>query len=142
MQPHYWSIEQLPGVKQQEQELLKSHGIISTRELIEQANSPHKQEILAAQLKLNLKHIQKWVALADLARLPSVGCQYCGLILHSGVISVFQLAQTPFHLLHRQVMRLQVATLHRKDLSPSVDLVKRWVEEAKLLTKTTNTKKR
>ena len=50
-----------------------------------------------------------------------------------GVISVSHLAVTPFHRLHRQVLRLQVATLFRKDLTPSVKDVKQWVEEAKLL---------
>ncbi len=142
MQPLYWSIERLPGLNQGEQNLLKAHGIISTQQLLERVNTSQAQEHLAVQLKLNLRYIKKWAALADLARVPSIGCQYCGLLLHSGIVSVSQLAQTPVHRLHRQILRLQVATLHRKDLSPSVNDVKRWVEEARLLANRINTKKR
>ncbi len=142
MQPIYWSIERLPGLNQSEQDLLKTHGIITTQELLERAKTPQAQERLAVQLKLNLNYVRKWAALADLARVPSIGCQYCGLLLHSGIVSVSQLARTPFHRLHRQVLRLHVATLHRKDLSPAVNDVKQWVEEAKLLADKTNIKKR
>ena len=120
MQPSYWSIEQLPGIANTEQALLKAHDIFDTKQLLAQGNTPQAKEHLAIKLKLNLNYIKKWTALADLARIPSVGCQYCGLLLHSGIISVSQLAITPVHRLHRQVLRLQVATLYSKDLSPSV----------------------
>ena len=142
MQSFYCSIDLLPGLNQSEQKLLKAHGIIGTQQLLTRVNTTQAQEDLAVQLKINLRYIRKWTALADLARIPSIGCQYCGLLLHSGIVSVSQLAQTPVHRLHRQVLRLQVATLHRKDLSPSVNDVKQWIEEARLLTDRINTKKR
>lgn len=133
MQSQYWSIDRLPGLMPQEQELLKSNNIIDTKVLLNQTRTSNSRLALANQLKMNLKQINKLVALADLARLPSVGYRYCGLLLHAGMISVTQVAQTPFHRLHRQIVRLQVATLQRKDLSPPVEEVRRWVEEAKLL---------
>ncbi len=136
MQPQYWPIECLPGLMPPEQKLLKLNQINDTKELLKRTNSPQSRQALANQLKLNLKHVNKWVALADLARLPGVGYQYCGLLLHAGMISVSQVAQTPFNLLHRQILRLQVATLQRKDLSPPVERVKKWVEEARLLQNT------
>ena len=142
MQPFYWSIDRLPGLNQQERELLKTHGMANTQELLEKASTLQAQENLAIQLKVNLRYVKKWTALADLARVPSIGYQYCGLLLHSGVVSVSQLTQTPFYRLHRQILRLQVATLYSKDLSPSVKDVKQWVEEAKLLTRTTDIKKK
>ncbi|NEO63853.1 MAG: DUF4332 domain-containing protein, partial [Moorea sp. SIO4G2] len=46
------------------------------------------------------QYVNKWVALADLARIPSIGCQYCGLVLHAGICSLTQLAQTPPGLFH------------------------------------------
>lgn len=133
MQSQYWSIDRLPGLMPREQELLKRNNITDTKELLNQTSTPNSRLALANQLKMNLKQINKLVALADLARLPSVGYRYCGLLLHAGMISVTQVAQTPFHRLHRQIVRLQVATLQRKDLSPPVEEVRRWVEEAKLL---------
>ena len=71
--------------------------------------------------------------MADLARVPSVGCDYCGLILHSGIISVDQLSQTSVSFLHQQILKLQVATLQRKDLCPSPDVVKTWINEARTI---------
>lgn len=138
MRSQYWLIERIPGLMLLERKLLKAQGIEDTRELLKRTKTLESKIDLASKLKLNQKHLSKWIALADLARIPSVGSQYCGLILHAGIISVAQLAQTPFHHLHRQISRLQVATLQRKDLIPPVELVKQWVEQAQTLGKDRN----
>ncbi|GAB4240943.1 MAG: hypothetical protein Kow0049_29220 [Stanieria sp.] len=140
MQPCYWSIDKLPGIKPEEQNLLKAFGINTTKQLLAVsakprhgviANNPQTQQALANQFKLSNRYISKWVALADLARLPSVGCQYCGLLLHSGIASVLQLSQTSVPRLHRQIVKLHIATMQTKELSPSLEQVKQWIEEAK-----------
>ncbi|PSB09019.1 DUF4332 domain-containing protein [Pleurocapsa sp. CCALA 161] len=133
MQPQYWSIDLLPGLMLSEQKLLKAQEIENTLDLLQQTKTLESKIDLASKLKLHLKHLNKWIALADLARIPSVGNQYCGLILHAGIVSVVQLAQTPFPQLHRQIVRLQVTTIGRKDLTPSVVQVRQWIEEAKIL---------
>lgn len=46
---------------------------------------------------------------------------------------MFQLAQTPFDQLHRQIIRLYVASSMSQDLSPSLGDVKRWSQEAKFI---------
>ena len=130
MKSSYWPIEQLPGLSKANQEQLKSLGIDNTQDLINLTQTQTNKQSLANQLKCQVQLINKWVALADLARVPSVGCNYCGLILHSGIISVNQLAQTPVSSLHRQILKLQVATLQRKDLCPSPDIVQTWIREA------------
>ena len=135
MKSEYWSIALLPGLKLPEQELLKAQGIENTQELLNKTRTLESKIALASKLKLSQKNLSKWIALADLGRIPSVGNQYCGLILHAGIISVAQLAQTPFHRLHAQIARLQVATLQRKDLTPPVGQVKQWVEQAKILSR-------
>jgi Domain of unknown function (DUF4332) len=135
MQPQYWSIDRLPGLMLPEQKLLKAQKIEHTDELLKRTQTPESKIDLASKLKLTQKTLNKWIALADLARIPSVGSQYCGLLLHAGIASVVQLEQTPFHYLHRQIARLQVATLQRKDLTPPVAQVKQWVEEAKLISR-------
>ena len=132
MQPRYWSIDKLPGLPENEQKLLRTLGVATTQDLLNKTNTPQAKQNLASLLQINIKYVNKWVALADLARLPSVGCQYCGLLLHAGIASVRQLAQTPIHRLHPQIMRLHVATMQRKDLCPSVDMVKQWIQEATL----------
>ena len=133
MQPCYWSIDKLPGLKEKEEKLLQNLGISTTKDLLNKAKTPQGKQLLASSLQINFTYVSKWMALADLARLPSVGWQYCGLLLHSGIISVVQLAQTPVYRLHPQIMRLHVATMQRKDLCPSVEMVKQWIREAKLL---------
>jgi len=135
MKSQHWSIALLPGLKLPEQKLLKAQGIKNTQDLLQRTRTPESRIALAGKLKLSQKHLSKWIALADLGRIPSIGSQYCGVILHAGIISVAQLAQTPFHRLHARVARLQVATLQRKDLTPPVGLVKQWVEQAKILSR-------
>lgn len=133
MQPQYCSIERLPGLTTAEQKLLRDFGIKDTKELLKRTNTLEKKQDLASKLQIEQKRVYKWVALADLARIPSINYQYCGLLLHAGVISVSGLSQTSFDRLHRQIVRLQVATLGRKDLSPQVEQVKQWVDSAKIL---------
>ncbi|NEO72656.1 DUF4332 domain-containing protein [Moorena sp. SIO3H5] len=130
-QVSHWSIEQLPGLSIQDQSKLKELGITTTRELLEKASTGQAKQALANQLKVKTQYVNKWVALADLARIPSIGCQYCGLVLHAGICSLTQLAQTPPHRLHQNILRLQVATMKRRDLCPGVDQVARWTKQAR-----------
>ncbi|MBD0266060.1 MAG: DUF4332 domain-containing protein [Tolypothrix sp. Co-bin9] len=129
-----WSIEQLPGLSQEEVAQLKNCGIYTTKALFKQGNSLQSKVALANKLQVHLQYVNKWVALADLARIPSVGTQYCGLLLHAGIGSVAQLAETPTHRLHQQIMRLQVATMQRRDLCPAIELVQQWCQQAKTIT--------
>jgi len=134
LRPYNWRIEALPGLSTEDQARLHDAGIHSTLQLLQQGHTPAQKQQLATQLHIHLKHVQKWVALADLARIPSVGCQYAGLLLHAGIASAQQLAQTPLHRLHPQLLRLQVATMQRPDLCPPVETVAIWVQEARSLT--------
>ena len=133
MESRYWSIEQLPGLSKQQQAQLQECGITTTKQLLAKASTKGLKQALANQLQINIQYVNKWVALADLARIPSVGYQYCGLLLHSGIASVYQLTQTPVHRLHQQIMRLQVATMQRQDLCPAVEVVQKWVQQARSL---------
>jgi Domain of unknown function (DUF4332) len=128
-----WSIEQLPGLSLEEQSQLQNCGITTTAALVHQGKTPADRLALANKLHIHLQYVNKWVALADLARIPSVGTQYCGLLLHAGIASVNQLATTPVHRLHQQIMRLMVATMQRRDLCPSIELVQQWSKQAKEL---------
>ncbi|WP_413159951.1 DUF4332 domain-containing protein [Capilliphycus salinus ALCB114379] len=126
-----WPISQLPGLTSSNQKLLSEKcEITTTAELLKKGRTQAQKMMLANLLQTTLREVSKWVAMADLARIPSVGCQYCGLLLHAGIGSVTQLAQMPVHRLHQQILRLHVITMQRRDLCPSVALVQRWVREA------------
>jgi Domain of unknown function (DUF4332) len=128
-----WPIEQLPGLSEEEQSQLQNSGIKTTLALVKQGKTLEMRVALANKLQVHLQHVNKWMALADLARIPSVGIQYCGLLLHAGIGSVAQLVQTPTHRLHRQILRLQVATMQRRDLCPAIELVQQWSQQAKIV---------
>ncbi|MBD2212417.1 DUF4332 domain-containing protein [Calothrix sp. FACHB-156] len=126
-----WPIEQLPGLSQEEQSQLQNCGITTTGLLVKNGKTLEARVALANKLQVHLQYVNKWVALADLARIPTVGTQYCGLLLHAGIGSVAQLAQVPAHRLHRQILRLQVATMQRRDLCPAIELVQQWSYQAR-----------
>jgi len=126
-----WPIAELPGLTSNNQQLLSQKcEITTTTELLQKGRTQAQKMMLANVLQTTLREVSKWVAMADLSRIPSVGCKYCGLLLHAGIGSVTQLAQMPVHRLHQQVLRLHVITLQRRDLCPSVAVVQRWVQEA------------
>jgi nucleotidyltransferase/DNA polymerase involved in DNA repair len=126
-----WSIGDLPGVNNSERILLENLGIRTTGELLSVAPDAATKLQLAIDLGTKIQYVNKLVALADLARLPSVGCQYNGLLLHTGIVSVKQLAQMPAHKLHQQLLRLHVATLQRRDLCPQIAQVQTWIKQAR-----------
>ncbi|MDH6099413.1 DUF4332 domain-containing protein [Anabaenopsis sp. FSS-46] len=128
-----WPIQKLPGLSQEDQAQLQNCGITTTKDLIKQGKTAQSRVDLANKLQVNLQYVNKWMALADLARIPGIGVQYCGLLLHSGIGSVAQLAQTPTYRVHQQIMRLQVSTMQRRDLCPAIDVVEQWSQQAKIV---------
>ena len=133
LQVRDWPIAHLPGLSKENQSQLEESNITTTEQLIRMTKTPAAKALLAHQLQINIQYVNKWVAMANLARIPSVGCQYCGLLLHAGVASADQLAQMPVERLHQQILKLHVATMQRNDLTPSVDRVQKWVQQARLV---------
>ena len=126
-----WPLSQLPGLSDEQLAQLERVGLATTHDLLSQTRSPRDLQQIAQRLNLPLRYPQKWVALASLSQLPSIGCQYCGLILHSGIASIQQLATVAPGRLHSQILRLHTATMRRSDLCPTPDQVVCWVREAK-----------
>ncbi|MFM7425227.1 MAG: DUF4332 domain-containing protein [Elainella sp.] len=126
----HWPIAQLPGLNPQDQAQLDACGIQTTYQLLQRTRTAAQRQALATQLQTRTQRVNKWVALADLAQLPAVGCDYCGLLLHAGVSSVAQLAEISLPRLHQQILKLQVAMMQRPDLCPGVDQVGEWIAEA------------
>ncbi|MBE7381980.1 MAG: DUF4332 domain-containing protein [Leptolyngbya sp. SIO1E4] len=126
-----WPLSQLPGLSDEQAAQLQSLGLETTQDLLTQTRSSRDLQGIARGLNLPLRYAQKWTALAELSQLPSVGCQYCGLLLHSGVASISQLSIAAPGRLHSQIRRLHTATLRRSDLCPTPDQVVCWVRDAK-----------
>jgi hypothetical protein len=128
-----WDVAQLPGLDSEDQQKLKDCDIKTTQQLVQRTNSPDQKHLLAAQLKVHVQHVNKWAALANLSRIPAVGCEHCGLLLHSGISSPVQLAQTSVQVVHKQILRFCVTTLRRQDLCPPPGEVLQWIQQAQLL---------
>ncbi|WP_373542243.1 DUF4332 domain-containing protein [Chamaesiphon sp.] len=128
-----WSIGDLPGLNDTEQALLIELGITTTSQLLTVAPDAATKQQLAISLGTKIQYVNKLVALADLARIPGIGCQYNGLLIHTGIISVKQLAQMPAHKIHQQILKLHVATLQRRDLCPDLAQVQNWIGQAQEL---------
>ncbi len=131
--PSNWPIEKLPGLSLEDGAKLKACGIETTAQLIQQGSNLGQKQYLASRLQVHVQYVKKWVALADLASVPKVGCQYCGLLLHAGISSSAQLARTPLPKLHQQILRLQVATMQRRDLCPLASDLQIWIKQAQLI---------
>ncbi|WP_330203082.1 DUF4332 domain-containing protein [Cyanobacterium sp. Dongsha4] len=125
------AISDLPGMQKTDIDRLQNLGITNIEQLLVMGKNKQDRELLAQKIGVSSRYVHKWFALADLAHLPSVGVEYCGLILHSGIISVAQLSQCNAPQLQKQILKLQVANLHRRDLCPSFSLIQSWIQEAK-----------
>jgi hypothetical protein len=126
-----WPIADLPGLKLDESAQLAAIGLHTTRDLLHNSTNIIQQTAIAQRLHLHVHHIQKWRALADLARLPSVGHTYCGLLLHAGVPSVRHLATLAPGRLHRQILKLQIVATGQTNICPAAGLVQQWIQQAK-----------
>lgn len=124
------SVTTLPGLSETDVKNLKRCGIVTTQQLLVRTQTPTQVQELAIQLRCRPQSVAKWTILAQLSQLPSVGPQYCGLLLHAGLGSIEQLAQMQAGQLHSQLMRLQVALVHRNDLCPTVAEVRQWILQA------------
>jgi Domain of unknown function (DUF4332) len=134
MPPQGWPLTALPGMSAQDYQKLYDVEIESTAALLKRTQTLAKQRQLAEKLQLSDRWVRKWMALAELSHLRSVGCQYCGLLLHAGVTSVAQLSTMSPSVLHRHILRLQVSTMQRRDLCPNAGAVAQWIQEAKRAT--------
>lgn len=124
-------IQQLPGIPAEVQLRLSQCGIETTLQLWRKTPDAQRRQAFARSLNLRDQQISKWSAMADLARIPGIGTQYCGLLLHSGIYSLRQLAQADAGRLHRHILRFQVSLLQSKDRCPPLADVVQWIQVAK-----------
>jgi hypothetical protein len=129
-----WSIQELPRLEETARSRLQELGITTTQELLLKAETPEAKAKIAQYLDQKPQQLSKWIIMADLARLPSVGCQYCGLLLHAGIGSIAQLSQMHPQKLHQKILRLQVSLFQSKAHCPAVGTVQNWIREAQQLT--------
>jgi predicted RecB family nuclease len=125
-----WPLTELPGLRTEDYQTLQALGVETTADLLRHTQTTDHLRKFAAQLQQPERWVRKWVALATLSQLPSVGCQYCGLLLHVGVTSIAQLATLSAQTLHRRILRLQTTLIQRRDRCPHPGIVRQWIQDA------------
>ncbi|GAB4357949.1 MAG: hypothetical protein Fur0042_27410 [Cyanophyceae cyanobacterium] len=136
MKSCFWSLDRLPGLTESDREGLATLAITNSQQLLQRGATVEARRAIAQALHLHEHHVHKWVVLADLARVPSVGDRHCGLLLHAGVTSTVQLAQASVGRLHRDLVRFHVTLYHHRRWCPARTDTEQWIEDARQLVRT------
>jgi hypothetical protein len=112
--------------------ILKAEGIRTTVGLLRLAKTPKQRLKIAAKIGIADKHVLDWVTAADRMRVKGVGWDYAALLRAAGVKTVNELK---FRNPQKLVEQMAEANAKRKlvRLLPSVNVVKRWIENARKL---------
>jgi Domain of unknown function (DUF4332) len=112
--------------------ILKSAGIRTTTGLLRSAKTPKQRLKLAEQVGTDEKCVLDWVTAADRLRVKGVGWEYSVLLSAVGVRTVNELKyRNP----QKLVRAMADANAKRKlvRLMPSLNIVQRWLDDAKKL---------
>jgi hypothetical protein len=127
-----YPITDIEGIDGNVAAVLKSAGIRSTDRLLEAARTVKGRKILAVKTGFDEKQLLCWANVADRMRIKGISKEYAELLQAAGVDTVKELQyRNPLNL----AKAMADANKRRKvvRLLPSEKVVKRWIENAKLL---------
>lgn len=111
---------------------LNSINIYTTSDLLEAGSTPLGRKELAEKTGISHDLILRWVNIADLFRIKGVGEEYSDLLEEAGVDTVVEIAKRVPENLHAKMLEVNEKKRLVRRL-PTLDEVKRWIEEAKKL---------
>jgi Domain of unknown function (DUF4332) len=113
-------------------EVLKSEGIRTMVALMRSAKTPKQRLKIAEKIGIDEKEVLDWVTAADRMRVKGVGWEYSELLRAVGVKTANELKyRNPQNLVEKMVEANEKRRLVQ--LLPSVNTVKRWIENARKL---------
>jgi Domain of unknown function (DUF4332) len=127
-----YPITDIEGIDSDVAAALKSAGIRSTDRLLEAARTVKGRKMLAAKTGFGEKQLLCWANVADRMRIKGISKEYAELLQAAGVDTVKELKyRNPLNL----AKAMADANKRRKvvRLLPSEKVVRRWIENAKLL---------
>src|SRR5690242_11759419 len=127
-----YPITDIDGIDRETAAILKSAGIRSTERLLEKARTVKGRKALAAETGIDEKRLLCWANMADRMRVKGVSKEYAELLQAAGVDTVKELKyRNPQNL----ARAMADANKKRKVVRqlPSEKVVKRWIENARLL---------
>jgi hypothetical protein len=127
-----YPITDIEGVDSEVATILKSVGIRSTNRLLEAARTVKGRKTLAGKTGFGEKQLLCWANVADRMRIKGISKEYAELLQAAGVDTVKELKyRNPINLARAMADANKKRKLVR--LLPSEKVVKRWIENAKLL---------
>jgi hypothetical protein len=127
-----YPITDIDGIDDDVAAIFKSAGIRSTDRLLEAARTVKGRKLLAEKTGFSEKQMLCWANVADRMRIKGISKEYADLLQAAGVDTVKELKYRNPHNLAKAM-----ADANRKRklvrLLPSEKVVKRWIENAKLL---------
>jgi len=127
-----YPITDIDGVDSEVAAILKSVGIRSTHRLLEAARTVKGRKILAARTGLEERQFLCWANVADRMRIKGISKEYAELLQAAGVDTVKELKYRNPQNLARAMADVNKRRKVVRQL-PSEKVVKRWIENAKLL---------
>src|SRR6478672_11476857 len=127
-----YPITDIEGIDDDVAAILKSAGIRSTDRLLEAARTVKGRKLLAEKTGFNEKQLLYWANVADRMRIKGISKEYAELLQAAGVDTVKELKyRNP----HNLAKAMADANKRRKvvRLLPSEKMVKRWIENARIL---------
>jgi len=127
-----YPITDIEGIDSEAAAVLKAAGIRSTNRLLETARTVKGRKILAEKTGFDEKTLLAWANVADRMRVKGISKEYAELLQAAGVDTVKELKyRNPNNLAKAMADANKRRKLVR--LLPSEKVVKRWIENAKLL---------
>jgi hypothetical protein len=127
-----YPITDIDGINGDVAVILKSVGIRSSDRLLEAARTVRGRKTLAGKTGFNEKQLLYWANVADRMRIKGVRKEYAELLQAAGVDTVKELQyRNPCNLAKAMADANKKKRLVR--LLPSERVVKRWIENAKIL---------
>lgn len=109
---------------------LLSCGLMTQEQLLDLGATPLGRQTLSEESGINPRLIMKWVNRADLSRIEGVNSEYSGLLEHSGVASVPELAMRTARSLYDKMVDVNKQFRLVRNVPPESEIFD-WVQQAK-----------
>ena len=125
-------IKEIEGIGPTFAEKLANIGINTIHALLDKGCTSAGRKELADKTGISETLILEWVNMADLFRIEGIGEEYSDLLEEAGVDTVVELSKRVSENLHAKLKEVNEEKKLVRQL-PSLDMVKKWIEEAKKL---------
>lgn len=126
------AIEKIEGIGPKYAEKLNAVGIKTTEHLLEKGSTRAGRKALADSTEISDVLILQWVNMSDLFRINGVAGQFAELLEDAGVDTVKELRNRNAVNLAEKIASVNEIK-HLCKISPSVQMVEKWINEAKTM---------